>query len=203
MTAASIVVVVIIPLILAEVGPWCGWLAARLLKWAAKLRYADTDRARIRLVEWSDDLSNIPGQLSKLAYAVGQLAAGSVVSVRQKSKSARSKTKVQGLTGPIEGPSPRLASLPAQEETRLRVGTERVYRRTDLTAQGSRSRLDFEWHGARPSEGRHWAYSKENLDRMYSEGRIEFSKTGRPFGKRYLDEQSGPHQSRGAILRAE
>jgi hypothetical protein len=71
-------------------------------------------------------------------------------------------------------------------------GTGRRYRRVDLTAPGTRTgRLDFEWHGARPSEGRHWAYSKENMDRMYAEGRIEFTRTGRPRGKRYLDELPG------------
>jgi hypothetical protein len=40
----------------------------------------------IRLEEWSADLGEIPGQLTKLAYAIGQLAAGSVVSVQRKSK---------------------------------------------------------------------------------------------------------------------
>jgi len=91
----------------------------------------------------------------------------------------------------VDGPSSRrLAWLHAQaEETRLREGTGQLYRRRDLTAPGPRGgHLDFEWHGVRPSEGRHWAYSKENLDRMYADGRIGFSKTGRPFGKSYLDD---------------
>ena len=100
--------------------------------------------------------------------------------------------------------SPRLAWRPAQaEETRLLEGTGRLYRRRDLTAMGYRESLDFEWHGVRPSAGRHWAYSKKNLDLMYAEGRIEFSKTGRPFGKRYLDEQTGPHQSRAGQTRVQ
>jgi len=41
-TAKDILLVVIIPLALAEFGPWCGWLAARVLPLAAKLRYGDT-----------------------------------------------------------------------------------------------------------------------------------------------------------------
>jgi len=35
------------------------------------------------------------------------------------------------------------------------------------------------------------AHTKENMDRMYAEGRIEFTRTGRPRGKRYLDELPG------------
>ena len=84
MTAKDILLAVIIPLALAEVSPWCGWLAARVLPWAAKLRYGDSERAAVRLEEWSGNLNEIPSQLTKLAYAVGQLAAGSVVSARRK-----------------------------------------------------------------------------------------------------------------------
>jgi hypothetical protein len=42
-TAKDFVLAVIIPLALAEIGPWCGWLAARLLPSAAKLRYGNTE----------------------------------------------------------------------------------------------------------------------------------------------------------------
>jgi hypothetical protein len=71
-------------------------------------------------------------------------------------------------------------------------GTGRRYRRSDLTAPGERSNLAYEWHGARPPQGRHWVYSKEKMDRMYAEGRIEFTNRGRPVRKRYFDEQPGP-----------
>jgi Uncharacterized conserved protein (DUF2075) len=83
-TVKDIVLAVIIPLALAELGPWCGWLAARIMPLAVRLRYGDTERAAVRLEEWSEDLNDIPGQLTKLAYAVGQLAAGSVASARRK-----------------------------------------------------------------------------------------------------------------------
>jgi RNA polymerase sigma factor (sigma-70 family) len=83
-TVKDIVLTVVIPLILAEVGPWGGWLAARLLPRAAKLRYGDTERAAVRCEEWSDDLDDIPGQLTKLAYAVGHLLVGTAVSVQRK-----------------------------------------------------------------------------------------------------------------------
>lgn len=70
-------------------------------------------------------------------------------------------------------------------------GTGRRYRRGDLTAGKPGGDVDYEWHGVRPYKGRHWAYSREKLDEMYAEGRIEFRKTGMPVYKRYLDEQPG------------
>ena len=69
--------------------------------------------------------------------------------------------------------------------------TGRRYRRGDLTANKPGGDVDYEWHGARPYKGRHWAYSRENMDKMLAEGRIEFRKTGMPVYKRYLDEQPG------------
>jgi len=73
----------------------------------------------------------------------------------------------------------------------IEEGTERRYLRTDLTARGLAAELSFEWRGVRPPEGRHWRYTKEKLDQMYADGRIEFRRNGLPVGKRYLDEQSG------------
>jgi DNA-directed RNA polymerase specialized sigma24 family protein len=100
MTAKDILLAVIIPLLLAEVGPWCGWLAAKFLPLAARLRYGDTERAAVRLEEWSADLGEIPGQLTKLAYAIGQLAAGSAVSAGRKTRHTLQKAKE--LTGPAD-----------------------------------------------------------------------------------------------------
>jgi DNA modification methylase len=75
--------------------------------------------------------------------------------------------------------------------THVESGTGRRYRRGDLTAAKPGGDVDFEWHGTLPYKGRHWAYSKENLDEMYAAGRIEFRNTGMPVYKRYLDEQPG------------
>ena len=69
--------------------------------------------------------------------------------------------------------------------------TGRRYRRGDLTAAKPGGDVSYEWHGAKPYKGRYWAYSRENMDRMLAEGRIEFRKTGMPVFKRYLDEQPG------------
>jgi DNA modification methylase len=75
--------------------------------------------------------------------------------------------------------------------THIEQGTGRRYRRGDLTAAKPGGDVDFEWHGVRPYKGRHWAYSRERLDQMLQEGRIEFRRTGMPVYKRYLDEQPG------------
>jgi DNA modification methylase len=69
--------------------------------------------------------------------------------------------------------------------------TGRRYRLSDLTANKAGGDVDYEWHGVRPYRGRHWAFSRENMDRMLQEGRIVFRRTGMPVYKRYLDEMPG------------
>lgn len=69
--------------------------------------------------------------------------------------------------------------------------TARRYRLSDLTAHKPGGDVDYEWHGKRPYRGRHWAFSRENMDRMLAEGRIVFRRTGMPVYKRYLDEMPG------------
>jgi DNA modification methylase len=73
----------------------------------------------------------------------------------------------------------------------IEEGTGRRYRLGDLTANKPGGDVDYEWHGATPYKGRHWAYSRENMDKMLADGRILFRKTGMPVFKRYLDEQPG------------
>ena len=63
-------------------------------------------------------------------------------------------------------------------------GSGRRYRRGDLTANKPGGDVDYEWHGMRPYRGRHWAYSKDNMEKMLADGRIEFRSTGMPVYKR-------------------
>jgi DNA modification methylase len=49
----------------------------------------------------------------------------------------------------------------------------------------------WEYLGVRPYKGRFWAYSKENLVRMWTAGQIIHRGTGFPRFKRFLDEQPG------------
>lgn len=73
----------------------------------------------------------------------------------------------------------------------IEAATGRRYRRGDLTAAKPGGDVSYEWHGAKPYKGRYWAYSRENMDQMLADGRIEFRRTGMPVFKRYLDEQPG------------
>ncbi len=70
-------------------------------------------------------------------------------------------------------------------------GTGRRYRLSDLTAHKPGGDVDYEWHGQKPYRGRHWAFSRENMDKFLADGRIVFRKTGMPVYKRYLDEMPG------------
>lgn len=47
------------------------------------------------------------------------------------------------------------------------------------------------WHGVKPPEGRGWAYKIKTLDKLESEGKIEWSTEGVPRLKRYLHEVKG------------
>jgi DNA modification methylase len=69
--------------------------------------------------------------------------------------------------------------------------TGRRYRLSDLTANKPGGDTSYEWHGAHPYKGRYWAYSREQMDKFFEEGRIVFRRTGMPVYKRYLDEQPG------------
>jgi DNA modification methylase len=66
----------------------------------------------------------------------------------------------------------------------------RRYRLSDLSApgQGSRGHPKYEFLGVT----RYWRYSKDKMEDLYKQGRIEFRPTGKvPFRKTYLDEMPG------------
>lgn len=69
--------------------------------------------------------------------------------------------------------------------------TGRRYRKDNLTANKGGGDVDYEWHGQKPYKGRHWAFSREKMDKLLAEGRIIFRRTGMPVYKRYLDEMPG------------
>lgn len=86
----------------------------------------------------------------------------------------------------------RVTDEPIQHYLYVEENTGRRYQRNDITSPGSRPELSYEWNGVLPPPGRHWRFSKENMDRMNADGLIEFTSSGRPVRKRYLDEQPGP-----------
>ena len=70
--------------------------------------------------------------------------------------------------------------------------TGRRYRLDNLTAAKPGGDVSYEFHGTRPYKGRYWAYSKDNLEKFYREGRLYFPKNGgTPSYIRYLDEMPG------------
>lgn len=73
-------------------------------------------------------------------------------------------------------------------------GTERRYNKADVTGPGGAAKgcPVYEWNGVT----RAWRYSRENMERLESEGRLVYSSTGMVYQKRYLDESKGvPLQS--------
>ena len=68
----------------------------------------------------------------------------------------------------------------------------RKYRLGDLTAAKPGGDVSYEFHGTYPYKGRFWAYSKENMEKFFQEGRLYFPENGgTPAYKRYLDEMPG------------
>lgn len=65
------------------------------------------------------------------------------------------------------------------------------YNLADLSARKPGGDTLFEFHGARPPTGRYWAYSRENMERMWDEGRIVIRASGKAYCKRYLHESKG------------
>ncbi len=69
--------------------------------------------------------------------------------------------------------------------------TGRHFRLSDLSAQKPGGDVEYEWHGVKPPVGRYWAYSKANMEAFEKDGRLYYTKNGRPFLKKYLDEMPG------------
>ncbi len=70
--------------------------------------------------------------------------------------------------------------------------TGRIYRLDNLTAAKPGGDVSYEFMGTHPYKGRFWAYSKENMQKFYDEGRLYFpANGGTPAYKRYLDEMPG------------
>lgn len=71
--------------------------------------------------------------------------------------------------------------------------TGRRFTLRDLTASMSRASESqiYSWRGVRPVSSRCWAYTQENMDRLFAEGRIVFTSGRMPRMKLYLDEMPG------------
>jgi DNA modification methylase len=67
----------------------------------------------------------------------------------------------------------------------------RRYQTQPLHAKQPGGDTRYEWKGQLPPPGRYWAFSKGNMERLDSEGRIVYSRNGVPRYKIYLDEAKG------------
>jgi len=96
-----------------------------------------------------------------------------------------------------KGQSPRFRALynPLPESTadkwyrHIEEGTGRRYNKADVTGPGGAAKGNphYEWKGIT----RYWRYSRENMERLESEGKLVYSKSGMVYEKRYLDESRG------------
>jgi len=69
----------------------------------------------------------------------------------------------------------------------------RQYGLTVLSAPGERkgTAAHYEWKGKWPPPGRHWGIKKERLAELEAQGMVEYSSTGLPYIRKYLDESPG------------
>jgi adenine-specific DNA-methyltransferase len=67
----------------------------------------------------------------------------------------------------------------------------RRYKSVSLTQQGQGPARMFGDRLIEPTNGMHWIWSQENIDKAISEGRIIFTKNGYPRKKQYFDEWDG------------
>ncbi|MDB9437016.1 DNA methyltransferase [Dolichospermum lemmermannii CS-548] len=67
----------------------------------------------------------------------------------------------------------------------------RRFKTSDLSAAKPGGNTSYSWKGTLPPAGRYWAFSYENMEKFEAEGRIYYSKTGKPYLKQYLNEMPG------------
>ncbi|TAG85199.1 MAG: site-specific DNA-methyltransferase, partial [Bacteroidetes bacterium] len=67
----------------------------------------------------------------------------------------------------------------------------RRFKASDLSAAKGGGDTSYEWKGKKPPKGRYWAYSKKNMEKFETEGKLYYSSTGKPYLKHYLDEMPG------------
>ena len=67
----------------------------------------------------------------------------------------------------------------------------RKYKMADILAKGQGPSRKFGKKILEPPPGTHWRFGQERIDQLMSEGKIVFTKNGRPAVKMYLDEKEG------------
>ncbi len=83
MILAELVMGGILTLALAEFSDVSPWLAHRLVRWSARVRYVDESRAEIRAEEWKALIDERPGKLFKLGTGMRFAASAAMVYFRR------------------------------------------------------------------------------------------------------------------------
>jgi site-specific DNA-methyltransferase (adenine-specific) len=65
------------------------------------------------------------------------------------------------------------------------------YRLSDLTGAGQGPARTFNGQSIEPPAGRHWGYEQAGIDKLWNEGRIVFSRGGKPRLKTYVKDLAG------------
>lgn len=83
-----------------------------------------------------------------------------------------------------------------EQNYRYKDANGRIFRVSDMTANKPGGDVSYEWTGpdgrmVKPYKGRYWAYSKEKMKQMESDGLLYYRTTGMPMLKHYLDEMPG------------
>lgn len=70
---------------------------------------------------------------------------------------------------------------------------DRKYGLVVMSAPGERlgTKAHYEWNGLYPPSGRHWGVTIEKMQELLDAGRLEHSKNGVPYQRKYLDESKG------------
>lgn len=66
-----------------------------------------------------------------------------------------------------------------------------IYRLSDLSGAGAGPPRLFDGREIEPPAGRHWMFDQAGIDRLIRDGRIAYSRTGRPRIKSYLEDMPG------------
>lgn len=80
----------------------------------------------------------------------------------------------------------------AQHYRSVDPNTGRRFKTSDVTAAKGGGDTSYEWKGVTPPGGRYWAYSRANMEKFDTEGRLHYSRgSGVPRLKHFLDEMPG------------
>jgi hypothetical protein len=124
MTGREILLGVLIGLLINECCEVSPWVARRLVRWAARRRYANPTRAEVRAEEHVTLIDDLPGKLFKLVTAVSFVAVALAASGLRAARGALNRQPRDGWPGGLPRGLLRLAArrLPESHRERFEEG---------------------------------------------------------------------------------